>query len=150
MAVNAENKVLLVRKTNKKIWQFPAGSLSVNEDVTGALRRELKEELGLDAESFAAEGIIGVRHRRNTKYGNNVFIIFLLRCSAAKHDIRIVDKEEIAEARFFSRIEATHNDRVDWIVKEVLKKHGGKKEAALSEMKNTPKPDDSVFYTLFL
>ena len=42
MIVNTENDLLLVRKNNKKVWQFPAGLLSEGEDLISALNRDLK------------------------------------------------------------------------------------------------------------
>lgn len=150
MIVSAENKVLLVRKSSKKTWSFPGGSLSLEEDLTNGLNRELKEELGLDPGFFDMQGIIGIRHRFNPKHGNNIFVIFLLRCGNPDPEVHIADKKEIAEARWFLFNDVIENNEADSIVKEVLKKHESGKRYLLREIENEFKPDDSVFYKLFL
>lgn len=50
---NKENKFLIVkRKENEDIhgglWVFPGGKVEENEDIFTALKREIKEEVGLD------------------------------------------------------------------------------------------------------
>lgn len=150
MIVGAENKVLLVRKSSKKTWSFPGGSLSQEEDLTNGLNRELKEELGLGPEFFEIEGIIGIRHRFNPKHGNNIFVIFLLQCGNPDLEVHIADKEEIAESRWFLFNDVIENSEADSIVKEVLKKHASEKRNLLREVETEFKPDDSVFYKLFL
>ena len=150
MIVNLENEVLLVRKSSKKTWSFPAGLLSVGEDLSSALNREIKEELGLDAMYFKMEGIIGMRHRFNPKHGNNIFVVFLLRCKKLKPKIHIIDREEIAQARFFSFNDIIKNKKVDWIVKEIFKKYMNKKYCLLAELDSEYNQDDSLFYKLFL
>lgn len=153
MIINSAKNILLVRKNSKKIWSFPAGLLSVGEDLTGALRRELKEELGLGADFLKIEGIMGIRHRFNSKYGNNIFIIFLLKYNDGKNkksEVNVVDKKEIAETCFFSPLEIIENDDIDWIVKEIFKKYNDGNGCLLYELKNKFKPDDSDFYKLFL
>lgn len=150
MIVNAENKVLLVRKSGKKTWSFPGGSLSVEEDVTKGLNRELKEELGLGPKFFEIEGIIGIRHRFNPKHGNNIFVIFSLRYGNPSPKVHIADKEEIAESRWFLFNNVIKNSKVDLIVKEVFKKYASEKRYLLREVETEFKPDDSKFYKLFL
>ena len=41
------NKILLVKEDGKK-WDLPGGGVEHNESIDGALKRELKEEIGLD------------------------------------------------------------------------------------------------------
>ncbi len=53
-AVILENAaVLLVRRGNeplKGIWSIPGGALELGESLTGAVRREVREEVGLEIE----------------------------------------------------------------------------------------------------
>lgn len=50
---NNENKFLIVKRKEKEdihggFWVFPGGKVEENEDIFTALKREIKEEVGLD------------------------------------------------------------------------------------------------------
>lgn len=54
---DADGRVLLQRRTDNELWSVPGGAVELGESVLGALRREVKEETGLDVE---ADRLIGV------------------------------------------------------------------------------------------
>lgn len=62
---NAGNKVLWGRRIGQEGWQFPQGGMCAHESPTDAMYRELKEELGLDAQdvSIIAETSDWLRYR---------------------------------------------------------------------------------------
>lgn len=45
---DGEGRVLLVRRSDNGQWVMPAGSMELGESVMDCLRREVKEETGLD------------------------------------------------------------------------------------------------------
>jgi putative (di)nucleoside polyphosphate hydrolase len=51
-----DGRVFLGRRTGGRGWQFPQGGMREGEDPDGALLRELKEEVGLDADDVTVEG----------------------------------------------------------------------------------------------
>lgn len=62
--VNGRGEVLLTRRRPEQhqggLWEFPGGKCEAGEDVDAALRRELREELGLEVE--AHEALLSVTH----------------------------------------------------------------------------------------
>jgi putative (di)nucleoside polyphosphate hydrolase len=48
--VNAKRQVFLAKRIGKEAWQFPQGGLKEAESPEEAMYRELKEEIGLQAE----------------------------------------------------------------------------------------------------
>ena len=47
--MDQQQRVLLVRRTDNDAWVMPAGSLELGESIMDCLRREVKEETGLEA-----------------------------------------------------------------------------------------------------
>jgi 8-oxo-dGTP diphosphatase len=54
---NAEGKILLVKVPNRE-WGVPGGGLDHGESVEAGLRREVREELGVDIESISPHPIL--------------------------------------------------------------------------------------------
>lgn len=50
---NEEGRVLWARRIGENAWQFPQGGIKAREKPEDALYRELKEEIGLEAESVS-------------------------------------------------------------------------------------------------
>lgn len=69
IAKRGDGKILLQREfsypLDKKIVQFPAGELPLDEDPEIGARRELSEETGYTAKSFKYLGQTALNYRRN-------------------------------------------------------------------------------------
>ena len=50
-------RVLLIRRRDNQHWEPPGGVLELNETIPDGLRREIREETGLDIEPDALTGI---------------------------------------------------------------------------------------------
>jgi len=55
LIINEKNEILLIKrgsraKTERGVWSRPGGGVEENETVEEALRREIKEELGIEIE----------------------------------------------------------------------------------------------------
>lgn len=55
--LNQQDEVLLTRRPNDShqggLWEFPGGKCEVDETIDGALRRELREELGIEVLEYS-------------------------------------------------------------------------------------------------
>lgn len=50
VVVNGEGKVLLVKSSYRGTWEYPGGQVEVGENLMEALRREIREESGIEVE----------------------------------------------------------------------------------------------------
>jgi 8-oxo-dGTP diphosphatase len=55
--VDDEQRVLLMQRCDTGEWQIPGGVLELDEDVHAGLRREVREETGLQVESVRLSGV---------------------------------------------------------------------------------------------
>ena len=68
---NDRNKILLAQrplhKHQGRKWEFPGGKVEPNESATTALKRELFEELGIDAPTNAMQPLLEIKHAYTDK-----------------------------------------------------------------------------------
>jgi len=105
---DAFSNVLLVRQVaGRQLWSLPGGKVRANEALAQALRREIREEIGLTVRS--AENLdIFDRPQKSA-------LAVLFRVTLRKGRLQIHD-EEILEAAFFSALpaQATPSARYFW------------------------------------
>lgn len=91
---DAEGHVLLVHTTyGQKKWEVPGGVLETGEAPWEAVRRETREEVGLELGELTLTGVYFMAHRDS--FG------FMFRADAFSGTIR-PDGVEVDEARFFA------------------------------------------------
>ncbi len=59
------NQIVMIRRkygTNKGKWCIPCGNVEIGEDVRTAVRREIKEETGLDVEVGDIVDVLSTHH----------------------------------------------------------------------------------------
>lgn len=89
-----DDHILLIRKP-EGVWDLPGGRLDPGEHPERALRREIREELGIQAD---VGGLVDCALRRTKEI--DVFVLsYHCLIEAALHDIRL--SEEHTEARLF-------------------------------------------------
>ncbi len=96
VAVHVGPTLLLVRSSYRAEWNFPGGGLHRGESPQSAARRELAEEIGLDAPALAARGVRhGLWDRRRDRV--HFFELRLERLPRLR-----LDNREIVAARLMS------------------------------------------------
>ena len=84
-----DNRFLILKRTPKDvqkpgIWEIPGGRLELGEDPREGLKREVREEAGIDIEVLHP---LNVRHFTRDDGQTITMLIFL--CKALNNDIRI-------------------------------------------------------------
>ena len=54
---NNDGEVLLIERTDNGLWALPGGAQEIGESVTDAVRREVREETGIEVEVTGLTGI---------------------------------------------------------------------------------------------
>lgn len=102
------DRVLLVqrgREPMKGEWSIPGGALELGETLPDAVRRELKEETGLDVEPTGILLVLDriVRHGQRVKY-HYVIVDFACRLIGG----RLAPASDVLDARWVAREDLPH------------------------------------------
>lgn len=102
--LNDAGKVLLQKRADRNTWGFPGGVMELGESFSETLKREVKEETGLNVDIIR---LIGVYSNYFDQYPNGdkaqpILIFFL--CKKISGDLT-VDNDETLELKFFGKEE---------------------------------------------
>ena len=81
-----EGRALLVRRRDNHHWEPPGGVLELGESIQDGLRREVREETGLDIEPVALTGVY--------KNMNRGIIALVFRCKVTGGQLNTSDETE--------------------------------------------------------
>lgn len=97
VVIDGEGRVLVLKHTyrKKRPWALPSGFAGGNEQPQEALRREIKEEVGLRVE------VLGVLDVRTDVDSPRIDLTFLCRVPGRTEPLRPHDDAEIEEAGFY-------------------------------------------------
>jgi 8-oxo-dGTP diphosphatase len=102
-----DNSILICQRTEDQAmplkWEFPGGKVERDEDLRDALRRELDEELGIDA--VIGRKIAAIQH---TYASGSALALYFYRVDQFKrdienrifHDVRWVNRKELTTYDF--------------------------------------------------
>ena len=99
VAVNAvierDGRVLLARRRDIGWWNLPGGGVEPGESITEGLQRELREEIGAEAEIVRLAGVYSKPQK------SEVVLVFLCRLPADQESA-LQSTEEVSELGWFA------------------------------------------------
>lgn len=122
--LNDKGEVLILKSPKWKTYVIPGGHVEVNETMEEALKREIKEEIGIDVEVIKKINIQDAIRPKEFNFEKHfIFIDFL--CRAKGTNVK-VDKKEITDFMWVKPEKAI--EMVDTHTKKDLKiiMNGGK------------------------
>ncbi|WP_219509294.1 NUDIX hydrolase [Nonomuraea ceibae] len=84
--VDDQGRALLIQRRDNGHWEAPGGVLELNEDIISGLRREIREETGLDVEPELLTGVY-----KNMKRG---IIALVFRCRATGGSLTVTNESQ--------------------------------------------------------
>jgi mutator protein MutT len=102
VVINEFNEILLHRREDGPLWAIPGGKIKIEESVEQCLKREMREELGVEV---SAKRLLGVYSDPSyilvsDKQVHRVFLIVFL-CVIKKGKLKLTN--ETVEYRWFKR-----------------------------------------------
>jgi|SRR3989344_6616924 len=106
--VSPRGRVLICRNLkDPELWDLPGGTLNVGEKPEEALLREIQEEIGVTptlGEPFVADVFV------KPLSGKEVFVLVYMATLPAEPQEFVLDKTEIAEAKWISKQDLEHTN----------------------------------------
>lgn len=114
--IQDEDRFLVVRQRDSGRWSLVGGGVEPGEEPETALRREVREELGVDIEVLGIVGAYGGADLEVT-YPNGdrvAYVTVAYRCSLAS-DALVLEEDEVLETRWVTVDQIGDLDRHPWI-----------------------------------
>lgn len=106
---DAEQRVLMLRRTDNKAWCFPGGSIELGERVEEAARREVLEEAGIHVGELRLLNVFsGKELYYKYPHGDEVYNVDVVYCTS-QYQGSIEINDESSEYSFFAIWEIPHD-----------------------------------------
>ena len=118
-----DSKFLIVKDLNDNKWELPGGKVDYNEDPNLTLKREIKEELGVDVEIKEFVGMCYLILENEKRES----VINVFRCNPSSYNFNLEKNpadEDLGELKFVSKEEFLSSDYDVYHIslKELIKK----------------------------
>ena len=71
-----KDKVLVLKRRDNEIWEFPGGGVEFGEEPEKSAKRELKEETNLETGEIKFIGITSAVYEKNGKKKHSVYLVY--------------------------------------------------------------------------
>ena len=123
LCIDGEGRLLLGRRTDNHLWGYSGGGLEIGETVEECARRELLEEMGIEADELTFfminSGPESYMHYPNGDEVYYVEVIYI--CRRYSGELRM-QPEELEELRFF-RPEEVELEMISPPIRPVMAKY---------------------------
>jgi ADP-ribose pyrophosphatase YjhB (NUDIX family) len=102
LIINAEKKLLMVRRTDNNCWGVPGGAMEPGEHIEDTARRETREETGLEVKSLQLFNVFsGPELYYRYPNGAEVYNVSVVYISNDVQGQLVIDPNEHNEAGYF-------------------------------------------------
>lgn len=106
---NEAGQILILKNGYRKFWTLPGGVVELNESLGEALRREIKEEIGLDILNYKLAALDYCKAKVVNEVQNTESLQILFDCGIINRTNELlikIDNDEILEYKFCELSEA--------------------------------------------
>lgn len=102
LALNEANELLLIKRTDNECWGVPGGSMELGESLEDTLKRETREEIGVELTDFDFFGVYsGDSQYYKYPNGDEVYVVANVFITRAPINNMIIDPVEHSDSHFF-------------------------------------------------
>jgi len=116
--IENNGKILVCRGKKKNYYYFPGGHVEFGESAKEALKREIREELGLDAKVGTFVGVSEHLFTQKNKDRHEINLVFEVKMKGGK----IKSKEDQLEFYFFDKKQLKQENVLPKALKEAILK----------------------------
>lgn len=102
LALNEAKEILLIKRTDNECWGVPGGSMELGESLEDTLKRETREEIGVDLTDFEFFGVYsGDSQYYKYPNGDEVYVVANVFITRGPINNMVVDPVEHSDGHFF-------------------------------------------------
>jgi 8-oxo-dGTP pyrophosphatase MutT (NUDIX family) len=102
LVLNQHNQLLMMKRTDNKCWGVPGGSMELGEDLEDTVKRETKEEIGIEVKDLELFGVYsGQELYYQYPNGAEVYNVTVVYLTRNENEVLEVNPDEHSDYRYF-------------------------------------------------
>jgi 8-oxo-dGTP pyrophosphatase MutT (NUDIX family) len=102
LVLNPDKQLLMIKRTDNKCWGVPGGAMELGESLENTVKRETKEEIGIDVTDLE---LFGVYSGQNLYYqypnGAEVYNVSVVYLTRSTNEVIQINPDEHSEYQYF-------------------------------------------------